>query len=1643
MDVLILVNKQNAEGSGPLTGQAVKRDPLVDVNGNNLFEPNDVLIVVNALNQTGPRPPRKVNIPLTTDSGVQQMPSVAIDPNDADNVVVAYMDYSLVDTGYAGLGVAVSRNGGTSWTRNQMPVPAGFEQGAANPIAKFDDQGRVYVSYMAATFLGEEKPGLTNPNFGEPRVPGFTSNNGVFIARSDDGGTTWNAPVAITQSEYDGGQEVPFDVIPEIAIDVHELLPDGHLNPHYGQLYATWSRNYPTGQFPGNPNSTGGIEVLFAISNDEGQTWEVQREERKGAQRSIILVDVTDPNDGNCCGPGGSFIDQPHLAVGAAGEVYVSHFGGANFALSVSVDGGETFSTADLEAPTQIVFGSAFESFGNVLPNSQFRNHTKRAVAADPIRPGHLFAAEAIEVRDELGTSLDAGDVFFGRSSDFARSWETDVMVGPYPDLALLPEGELVPLNDDNDARSADGSSAGEVVSGQAFPAITTDPLGNIVVVWYDQRRDPEERKLDVWGTTSTDGGLTFSPNFRITDTSFDPNAGVFENANGEQDFYLGDFIGLAVGSDRGLTAWADTRKGNQDVYLARFPVQNIPAPPNDRFEPNDTPDRNASPTMLGSVIRRLLPNLTVTPGDQDWFLGTSAASGQLIVSAVFDDETNVLPGALELELWDPTGTMILAQGQDILNENGMATSREFTAPISAGAEFLIRVLGSGNQTVDYGLRIQSLAEDLGTRVHATAAVHVGAGEGALFGVRTAATGSVEVVVSANSDGMGEFQVQILDGKSFALLTSGMPVGNGIVSVELTVRQYQDLLILVFAADEASGNLSLEFTNRDQISTSDAGQLFIPVAGGPSQATLGDVDLDGSTDVVVTSALSNKFSVLVGNGDGTLRAPREFSVGAFRALDSDINQVVRTFGRDVVVADVNHDRIPDLLVNNVASADISLAIGRGDGTTAPQRRFESTPAPFDLDVGDVDGDGNLDVVAVETAVGGTSVAISTLLGRGDGTFQVQRSSSLPIGGNNNGTIRLADLNEDGLLDVVASGDGAQPEVSVLLGSGDGTFTFLADYFAGRVAVALAVADINGDNHLDVVNVENDVFVLLGNGDATFQPANRVTGGDYASAVEIVDVGSLADGLPELGPRDGVPDLIVAYTGRGHSRPEVVVFPARRNDAGQYDGFESSVTLTSDVIQPRDVDVGDLNGDGIPDAVVTDRDGILVIYGEPPQFTPNDTPATARDLGTVVHLVDQTQTIVPDRQDAFYKFTVPTEEITAADEVIDVSLLFQYTEGDGIGAELLDAQGNILGSGQRFRVLAAQGEELTLHVFGIHGGSGAFTPVINVLPQVVSIEAQALLPGIGLNPGGPTTSIVVTLQGDRLDPETAQDPANFTVTSFGPDRLFGTADDRVIPIQEIVYSPGTNVSVSSGRTFPTAVRQTITLATDEPLPTGSYRVDLSANIRTEDFNDQEADLLADTAQLVGHPVVSLESGQIAEGSRRVATGLVLPATSVGDLGVFPSGTGFLTQLHADLAAQLDETLSDLGDDAQVTDKLLALLTERLVPTVGPSGQRITSLIAIWLDPVDLLFEIEDQQVVYEQATGTVTNTTDQCFVEVGGNIEVILCPLVDPSNELLTLDVSLVSEVSRGGSLQITTDEVIISSLTDPMRSGQTRFEFQY
>ena len=776
-----------------------------------------------------------------------------------------------------------------------------------------------------------------------------------------------------------------------------------------------------------------------------------------------------------------------------------------------------------------------------------------------------------------------------------------------------------------------------------------------------------------------------------------------------------------------------------------------------------------------------------------------------------------------------------------------------------------------------------------------------------------------------------------------------------------------------------------------------------------------------------------------------------------------------------MIVDVNHDGLPDVIVTNYSSADVSVLLGRGDGTFQPQRRFDATSAPTTLGVGDFNGDGQTDLVAVDSPVSGL-VTVSSLLGRGDGTFQPQKTLQFQSGpGSFLSTVRLADFNKDGRLDLVIAGlNGANgvPLIRTFLGNGDGTFTpgvTLND--ADMFDTTITAGDVNGDGNPDIVAAtfySGEANVFLGHGDGTFQAPQTFFAGQVPTSVTIADLGSqvaLPDGTVALGPPDGHPDLVITNGGSIFSDlrlPSLVILPGLFDSQGKYQGFGSPLLLSS-ADAPLDLVIGDLNGDGAKDVAFVDRDGIRITFGKPPVIPPNDTPQTARNLGTVVHVVEPTLTIVPGHEDAYYTLTAPTEAARSpGPEVLDVSGSFQDVAGPGLALELRDAAtGVLLGSGPRFRAVVAQGQVLTLHVFGASGadgarGAGAYTLDLDVLPQLVSVEAQPPLPGQGGQPGGPTSSLVLTFQGDRLDPATAQDPAHYRVTWLGPDGRPDTADDQVIPIssiagsQSVVYDPSANVDVASGKQYPTAVHQTVTLLFAGPLPTGSYRVELSPAILTAPFNEEEQDLLADESQFAGHPVVFVTQGQVEAGSRWEASGLVAPAGNLGDFRAWEVGTPFLTQLHDDLGALLDAGLTNQGDSdgTAITAALNRQIQGRFISGLSVPGRRPVAVLVIWLDPVSFaLADPGGSRITYDLRTDAFDARIPSAYVNVTGNIEVVAIPVdLDrgtPPGWTYVSDVSDVPARARGGAVYFGPgqDRLEFWELTDGLRTGQRTFDF--
>jgi len=118
----------------------------------------------------------------------------------------------------------------------------------------------------------------------------------------------------------------------------------------------------------------------------------------------------------------------------------------------------------------------------------------------------------------------------------------------------------------------------------------------------------------------------------------------------------------------------------------------------------------------------------------------------------------------------------------------------------------------------------------------------------------------------------------------------------------------------------------------------------------------------------------------------------------------------------VAVADLDQDGRLDLAVANNGANTVSVLLGHGDGTFAPRVDFATGEMPDGVRVGDLNGDGAPDLVVANYQVqfGGS---VSVLPGRGDGTFAAE--TEYPTGWGPT-TVALGDLNGDGKLDVVTS-----------------------------------------------------------------------------------------------------------------------------------------------------------------------------------------------------------------------------------------------------------------------------------------------------------------------------------------------------------------------------------------------------------------------------------------------------------------------------------------------------------------------------------------------------------------------------------------------------------------------------------------------
>jgi hypothetical protein len=264
---------------------------------------------------------------------------------------------------------------------------------------------------------------------------------------------------------------------------------------------------------------------------------------------------------------------------------------------------------------------------------------------------------------------------------------------------------------------------------------------------------------------------------------------------------------------------------------------------------------------------------------------------------------------------------------------------------------------------------------------------------------------------------------------------------------------------------------------------------------------------------------------------------------------------------------------------------IAVLLGNGDGIFQPVQTYPSGGGgASEVSVADVNNDGKLDLLVINfcdpaPCTNTLPSSIGVLRGNGDGTFQPAVTYS--TGGFMAYGFAVADVNRDGTADIlVAQLDSvyfSKLALGVLLGNGDGTFQSPQTYNGNcSNPTAIAEGDVNGDGRVDAIVTCGVVAIFIGNGDGTFQPSQNISSG------------GINPNSPELTDvnSDGKLDLLVANgcaaEGCGHGGVVSVLL-------GNGDGtFQPPHSYRSGGFNSTSVATEDVNEDGKLDLVVANN-----------------------------------------------------------------------------------------------------------------------------------------------------------------------------------------------------------------------------------------------------------------------------------------------------------------------------------------------------------------------------------------------------------------------------------------------------------------------
>ncbi len=498
-----------------------------------------------------------------------------------------------------------------------------------------------------------------------------------------------------------------------------------------------------------------------------------------------------------------------------------------------------------------------------------------------------------------------------------------------------------------------------------------------------------------------------------------------------------------------------------------------------------------------------------------------------------------------------------------------------------------------------------------------------------------------------------------------------------------------------------------------------------------ASATVLTVRVPAGASSGVPLTITNRASLLTGSSlvapvprFRVLFASGPLASGSYRRSDVPVGFTVE----EIATGDFNRDGRPDLVVsarNLGGVSGLAVALNLGNGTFGTPFPVDANIQPYGLAVGDLNGDGNLDIAASNII----SRDMSVILGDGQGGFTTPTNTDL----SSSGSIRVAigDADGDGRPDIFTID---QNQVSILYSLGNGQFNLPQPVTSLSAPVTSAwfdLADFNSDGGLDVV------FPAVVGGQAGFSVLLAPAAVNQPYTLEF------ASGNPQF-----LLETVRATDFNNDGRPDVVATNSNgvqiwlRNATGT--GFNAPVN--NNTFPPFRLDLGttDLNGDGNVDVFSTASNGPLLLQ--------TGTGSAALNVNSPTYTAPLLNNPNSSRRVASADFNGDgrPDLVTANDFNASVSVFFNI--GSAVaGAPTLDPIAD---------QLAAQvPTTLTVPLSGISGGggSGQFVTVAasssdpaQVATPVVSYTSPSAVGSLTLAVNGPATITVMVSNGQATN-----------------------------------------------------------------------------------------------------------------------------------------------------------------------------------------------------------------------------------------------------------------------------------------------------